>query len=242
MTRTADRLGSGTDPLAVAPAPRRPWLARLNVGHIVMVLAGLLAFLLVLVVLRERGETVQIAVAAQQIDAGTQLQRTDIRYASFTDVDEQLLQTFVSAEAVETAIAEGWIAARTIGAGAALTSSDFRLEAAGSGLRAMSLPVASAHAVNGAIVAGDRIDIIAVDRGIAQYVAVDVEVIAVSATSGSSRSGFALTVAVDDLTSLRLAAAINSASIEVVRSTGASPADADATYPAPGTDEAPDGG
>ena len=51
-----------------------------------------------------------------------------------------------------------------------------------------------------------------------------------------------MTVAVDDLTSLRLAAAINSASIEVVRSTGASPADADATYPAPGTDEAPDGG
>ena len=87
MTRTADRLGSGTDPLAVEPAPRRPLLSRLSLGHVIMILAGLLAFLLVLVVLRERGESFQIAVAAQQIDAGTQLQATDVRYASLTDAD-----------------------------------------------------------------------------------------------------------------------------------------------------------
>ena len=52
----------------------------------------------------------------------------------------------------------------------------------------------------------------------------------------------ALTIAVDDTTSLRLAAAINTASIDVVRSTGAAPADVDATYPARIVDEAADGG
>lgn len=242
MTRTADRLGSATDPLAVEPAPRRPLLSRLSLGHVIMVLAGLLAFLLVLVVLRERGETVQIAVAVDQIDAGTALQRGDVRYAALGNADEQLLQTFLTPEDIGVAVDDGWIATRTIAAGVALTSDDFRLEATASDLRAMSLPVASAHAVNGAIVAGDRVDIIAVDRGIAEYVAIDVEVIAVGASGTSTRSGFALTVAVDDATSLRLAVAINSAAIEVVRSTGATKADADATFPAPGGDEAADGG
>jgi len=242
MTRTADRLGSATDPLAVEPAPRRPLLSRLSLGHVIMVLAGLLAFLLVLVVLRSRGETVQIAVAADQIDAGTSLQRTDIRYAVLSDSDEQLLQSFLTVSEVGAAIDDGWIATRTIPAGVALTAGDFRLEATASNLRAMSLPVASAHAVNGAIVAGDRVDIISVERGTAEYVAIDVEVIAVSASGTSTRSGFALTVAVDDATSLRLAVAINSAAIEVVRSTGATQADADATYPPPIGDEATDGG
>ena len=242
MTRTADRLGSSTDPLAVEPAPRRPLLARLSLGHVIMVLAGLLAFLLVLVVLRERGETFQIAVTAAQVDAGTALQRSDIRYATLGDADEQLLQTFLTPDEIVAVIDEGWIATRSIAPGVALTADDFRLEAMASNYRAMSLPVASSHAVNGAIVAGDRVDIIAVDRGIAAYVAVDVEVISVSAATSSTRSGFALTVAVDDATSLRLAAAINSAAIEVVRSTGATTADADATYPVFTGDEAADGG
>ena len=242
MTRTADRLGSSTDPLVVEPAPRRPLLSRLSLGHVIMVLAGLLAFLLVLVVLRERGESIQIAVTSQQIDAGTSLQESDVRYTALGNADEQLLDAFLTPGEVAAVIDEGWIATRTIAEGVALSAADFRPETVVSELRAMSLPVASAHAVNGAIVAGDRIDIIAVDRGVAEYVAVDVEVIAVSAPTSSTRSGFALTVAVDSATSLRLAVAINAAAIEVVRSTGASAADADATYPPPSGDEAAGGG
>ncbi len=242
MARTADRLSSGVDALAVEPIPRRPLLSRISLGHLIMILAGLLAFLLVLVVLRERGESVQIAVTVEQIDAGTVLEPSDLRYVALGDADEQLLESFLTPEEVGVAVDQGWIASRTIAADVALTASDFRLEATASGLRAMSLPVASVHAVNGAIVAGDRIDIIAVDRGNAAYVAVDVEVVAVRVSSSSTRSGFALTVAVDAPTSLRLAAAINSAAIEVVRSTGATKADADATYPATGVDEAAVGG
>jgi Flp pilus assembly protein CpaB len=242
MTRTADRLASSTDPVSVEPVPRRPLVARLSVAHVVMILAGLLAFLLVLVVLRERGETLQIAVTVEQIDAGTSLQRSDIRFATLSDADEELLRTFLTPGEFAAVVDEGWIASRTIAAGVALSANDFRSEATSSSYRAMSLPVASAHAVNGAIVAGDRVDVIAVDRGIAAYVAVDVEVIAVSAATSSTRSGFALTVAVDDSTSLRLAAAINSAAIEVVRSTGAVKADAEATFPPVTGDEAADGG
>ena len=73
MTQTADRPDAMVGPFAVEPVPKRPLLRRLSLGHLIMVLAGMLAFLLVLAVLRERGEVLQIAVAVDQIDAGTAL-------------------------------------------------------------------------------------------------------------------------------------------------------------------------
>jgi Flp pilus assembly protein CpaB len=212
--------------MMVEPVRKRPLLSRLNLGHLIMVLAGLLAFLLVLAVLRERGDTFQIAVAAVDIEGGTTLDASDIRYADVSDTDEVLLLAFLGPDRVDRAISEGWIATRTIRAGIPLTTTDFRSEAVGSGLRVMSIPISPEHAVNGALVAGDRVDLISVRRGVASYVVTDVEVISVSAATSSVGSrGFSLTIAVDEGSSLEVASALNGGSLEVVRATGADPAD-----------------
>jgi Flp pilus assembly protein CpaB len=219
------------DPMLAEPVTKRPLLSRLSFGHLIMVLAGLLAFLLVLAVLRERGDTIRIAVAAVDIQGGTTLDASELRYAEVSDRDAALLQAFLSEATIERAVAEGWIATRTIRAGIPLTTTDFRSEAVGQGLRVMSIPIAPEHAVNGALVAGDRVDVIAVRRGVAEYVVTDVEVISVSAaTTSVGNRGFSLTIAVDEQTSLEVASAMNSGSLEVVRATGAAPADPDLVF------------
>jgi Flp pilus assembly protein CpaB len=90
----------------------------------------------------------------------------------------------------------------------------------------MSIPVEAAHAVGGALAAGDRLDVIEVDEGgQARYVVSGVEVLAVnrpdSGVIGAAGSSSSLTVAVDARQALRLAAAIRGQRFEVVRSTGA---------------------
>lgn len=242
MTKTADRTDAVAGPLAVDPVPRRPLRSRIALGHLVMVLAGILAFLLVLAVLRNRAETVEIAVTDVAIEAGAGLERSAIRYATIGDADADLLNGFLTPDEVDQALVEGWVAVRTVAVGVPLRPSDFRREDAASGLRAMSVPVGTTHAVNGAIVPGDRIDIIVVDRGTAGYVATDVEVIGVGAAPTSASGGFALTVAVDDATSLRLALAISDGAIQVVRATGAAPASPGAVYPEPPGGEVTGGG
>jgi Flp pilus assembly protein CpaB len=219
------------DPKVVEPVRKRPLLSRLSLGHLIMVLAGLLAFLLVLTVLRERGDTFQIAVAAVDIEGGTTLEASDIRYADVSDTDEVLLLAFLGPDRVDRAIQEGWIATRTVRAGIPLTTTDFRTEAVGSDLRVMSIPISPEHAVNGALVAGDRVDLISVRRGVASYVVTNVEVISVSAATSSVGSrGFSLTIAVDEESSLEVASALNSGSLEIVRSTGAETADPNRSF------------
>jgi hypothetical protein len=81
-------------------------------------------------------------------------------------------------------------------------------------------------------VAGDLVDVIVVRDGIARYVTTGAEVIA-AGDSGSgvgTRSGFTITLRVDAPTSLRLAAALNGGALEIVRSTGAEPADPAAAF------------
>ncbi len=92
-----------------------------------------------------------------------------------------------------------------------------------SGLRAMSVPVAVAHAAGGTIATGDRIDVISVSDGSAAYVVSDIEVIGVSDVDGGSFTvgEYHIVVAVDAAQALDLAAAIEADSIEIVRSTGA---------------------
>ena len=88
----------------------------------------------------------------------------------------------------------------------------------------MSLPIAVAHAAGGTIVAGDRIDVISVLDGSASYVATGIEVIGTSDVDGGSFGSigdYHIVVAVDATQALDLAEAIESGSLEMVRSTGA---------------------
>jgi Flp pilus assembly protein CpaB len=233
MTQTTSRAERSVEPVPADPVPKRPVVSRLSLGHLIMVLAGLLAFLLVLLVLRQQGETVEIAVTGAQVEAGTTLTAGQVNLVEVSATDASALGALLTPEVMAQIVDEGWVATRTLAPGVALSDGDFRPASAAIGLRAMSLPIDVDHAANGAIVVGDLVDVIVVRGTVAEYVVTSAEVIAVAVpTGGVSGGGFGLTLAVDAETSLRLAAALNGGSVEVVRSTGASPADPATRYDA----------
>lgn len=226
MTQTARRPDTSNGEWAVAPAPKRRLLSGISLGHIIMVISGILAFLLVLVVLRDRAEVVTVAVAVANIEAGTALVEQDVAMVEMGDADPELAAALLNQDAVQAAVSDGWVAAQTITAGTVLRESDFSPQLANTDLRAMSIEIDPGNAVNGAIGVGDRIDVITVRKGVARYVVTNAEVVAISGVDSSiSSSGFTVTIAVDGPTSLRLASALNLGDIEIVRSTGASPAE-----------------
>jgi len=206
-----------------AAAPRRSGRSRLSVGHVITLLAGLLATLLVFSVLRERDVTFRAAAAAAEIRAGTTVDRAALRLVD-VHVPDDVRGRLVAPATLGRL--RGWVATRTIEPGELLSRGDLRPPAAPSALRAMSIPVEAAHAVGGVLAAGDRVDVIQVDEGgQARYVVSGAQVLAVnrpdSGVIGAAASSSSITVAVDARQALKLAAAIRGQRFEVVRSTGA---------------------
>jgi hypothetical protein len=196
-------------------------MSRLSLGHVIMIVAGLAAFLLVFSLLRSRDETFEIATAAFELRAGTTANDGAFVYAELGGTDRNVLGTFLSPEQVARAIEEGWVVTRTVPAGDPVRMTDFRTEADPSELRAMSIPIDRGHAVAGVLQAGDLVDIIVVRKGVAAYVATGVEVLDVAGGDSQFAGGFSVTVAVDGSASLRLASAVRDGGIEIVRATGA---------------------
>lgn len=207
---------------------------RLSAGHLVMVVAALLATLVNYTVLRARDTTVRVAVAAEHIAAG---QPVTAAVFGFTDVraDEDVLASLLQPDQI--ARVEGWVTTTPVQPGAVVRASDLRAPSAPRAQRAMSVPIDPAHAVGGALRTGDRVDVIEVREGSARYLVTDAEVLAVPDPAGGSALGtalrtFSITLAVDDETALRLAIAIRDGHLEVVRSTGAARARVRAVTPA----------
>lgn len=189
----------------------------------ITLLAGLLAMLLVFSVLRERDTTFRVAVAGSEIRAGTVVGQAPFRLVN-VHVPADVRDALVDPAAL--AGLRGWVAARTIRPGEPVSRGDLRPPAAPSALRAMSIPVEAAHAVGGALAAGDRVDVVQVDEdGQARYVVSGAEVLAVNRPGtgviGAAAGSSSITVAVDARQALRLAAAIRGQRFEIVRSTGA---------------------
>jgi len=194
----------------------------LSLPHLVTLLAGLLAMLLVLVVLRGGDVTYRVAVAAREVRAGAPLARSALR---FTDLRAPgaIREQLIAPDGV--AGLQGWVATRTIRPGDLVTRGDFRPPAAAAQQRAMSVPVDPAHAVGGALEAGDRVDVVRVlDNGQAVFVVAGAQVLGVNRPDPSAigpAGAYSLTLAVSSQDALRLAAAIRGEKFEVVRSTGA---------------------
>lgn len=195
--------------------------SRFSLPHLVTLLAGLLAMLLVFAVLRGDEATSRVAVAAREVRAGAPLARSALR---FTDLRAPgtIAEQLIGPESL--ARLEGWIATRTIAPGDLVTRGDFRPPAAVAQQRAMSVPVDPAHAVGGALEAGDRVDVIRVlDSGQAVFVVAGAQVLSVNRPDPSTigpAGAYSLTLAVSSQDALRLAAAIRSEKFEVIRSTG----------------------
>ena len=211
--------------LVMAPAGRRrrPLRTRLASGHLLMVLAGVLTFVLVANALRSRDATVEVVVATTDVASGAVVDPAATRAVALP-ASSALRDSLVGPGLLR---AERWVAARRIVAGEPLARSALTRAAAPGGLRAMSIPVAPDHAAGGEVDVGDRVDVISADGPQPGYVVRNAEVIGVAPRRGSgglssSSSGqFYVTIAVEADPALRLAAAIRAGKLEILRSTGA---------------------
>lgn len=217
VTPLVDRRGAGTSPVAKPGRFRHP-----SLSHVLIALAVVLAFTFNFLALQDRDRTALVAVANTSLDAGTTLSAGDVRFvpidAGFEGIAslvEQDSWTSISGSVLTRPVPEGGVIA-----GDALTR-----PVGGDGLRSMSVPVAPEHAAGGKLEVGEVVDVISVGDGGPAYVVTGVEVVGVAAESGGigSVGGYFVVVAVDGAQALDLAGAIDSGSLEIIRSSGANP-------------------
>lgn len=210
---------------ARAPRPgraQRPW-ERLSVGHLVMVVAGLVGVVATLAALRSSGDATPVAVAARDILPGDVVTRDDVTFVDL-DATDAVLDTLVTDRDLSSF--EGSIAVHRIGEGDLVAVEGLAAEAAPGGLRSMSIPVDESRAVAGELEPGDRVDVLTVVDGEAVYAVQEAEVLAVDRPSTGALGGgieeFSVTVALDDEQALAVVSGIDGGSIVLARSTGAS--------------------
>ncbi|HJS72428.1 MAG TPA: hypothetical protein VJ858_06845 [Acidimicrobiia bacterium] len=181
----------------------------------------ILAFVLNLLVLQDRDGITMVAVADEALAVGAAIEPDVVRLVPI-DSGFAGLSDLITEDELESR--EGWVLSRSLDAGGLIDETVLVQPGPGSGLRSMSLPVPIEHAAGGDLAAGDRVDVISVVDGVAEFIAVDLEVLTASQMpSGSigSSSGYHVVVSVTSQDALELAAALDSGSIEVLRSTGA---------------------
>lgn len=209
--------GAGADGL---PSARRQLISRIRLGHVVMVLAAVFALVLNLLVLRDNRETIEVAVAAADISAGTTLSAAHLSLAEIP-ADDVLSARLVPGDAIDDWV--GQLMTRSVDGGEPILMADLLEVATRDGLRAMSIPIDQTQAVAGSIGAGDAVDVVLVVDGVATYIATDIQVLGVpdaGTNALGARTGYAPTVAVTATEALRIAAALDTGIVHLVRSTG----------------------
>lgn len=208
-----------------APSPPHRLLGRLSTGHLLMLLAGVVAAVANYAALTGGEGRTGVLVADAEIAAGDPLDAAALSTAEI-DPAGSLAESLVAAS--ERDDLDGAIAASRVEAGEPLRASDVQDAAAPDGQRAMSVPVDAPHAVGGALRPGDRVDVIETTGTEAAYLVTDAQVLAVPEGGDGGLeglSGFSVTVAVGADDALRLAEAVHEGELDVVRATGAGPAD-----------------
>ncbi len=201
---------------------RRPGRKRFSSTHLLIAVVAVLAFVLNFLALRSRDATVMVATAEGAVPQGAALTKDLVEFipisAGFAGIDSLLTEDIL-------ADFEGWASARPLEDGDLITAADLVEPGVAGGLRAMSLPVSPEHAAGGRLAVGDRVDVITVFQDTASYVATGLEVTGVANADPNSFSsaGHHVVVGVTAAEALRLAEALDSGSIEVIRSTGAPP-------------------
>jgi Flp pilus assembly protein CpaB len=197
----------------------------MSTGHVVMVLAGALGVLLTLSVLRAADDTRPMIAVARDIAPGTVIDSRALRITR-VHVDGAVRATLFDATALESL--KGKVAVERISAGSLLGRNALRTATDGGVPRAMSFPIPRSRAVGGALVVGDRVDVLGVRRntGRSGYVATDVQILAFASRGSGPLEGSddaSVTIAVDSGEAARLASALEVGTITLVRATGAAP-------------------
>lgn len=206
-----------------SPVGHRGLAGRVSAGHVLMVAAGVLAFLTNFVLLRGGDDSVPVVAAAVDLEPGRIVGGGDLRTVRLSAGGE-VLGSLVAGDALDAVV--GKVVLRRLSAGELFRPDDVGTPAAPLGRRAMAVPVEPDHAVGGSLRVGDRVDVIVVSSGAAEYVLTSAEVLDVSSGERgafAAPGGFYVVVAVDAEDALRLAEAIRAGTLEVVRSTGSRP-------------------
>jgi len=207
---------------AASPRTRRGVLGRFSSGHLVMVVAGLVAAVLGFAVLRHEPSGVLVAVAAHDLRAGESVTSDDFRMARI-DAPSDVLDTLLRPRDVRAV--KGRVTTASVAAGDLVVRTQLHQRAAPGGLRAMSLPIDAALAVAGRLEPGDRVDVLFAGASSASIIVPDALVLAVDARArggiGESSSPFTVTLAVTAQQTQLLAAAIADGDVSIARTTGA---------------------
>jgi len=199
----------------------RNLLSRLNLGHVVMLLAAISALVLNLAILRGNDATIEVAVAATDVRVGTSLTEGHLAFAE-VPADDVLSSRLIPSDRAGQLV--GQLATRSIADGEPILESDLLAVDNRDGLRAMSIPIEESRAVSGRLSSGDSVDIVLVQDGIATYVATGIKVLDVPSSETNAlgaRTGYSPTVAVNATEALRIAAALDTGEVHIIRSTGA---------------------
>lgn len=229
---THRRQRASTHPLRPHRRPGRKALSeRLTLNVVIGLVAALLAFVLAASLLSDRREMMTVAVARERIAVGAVI-TPDMVTSEQVPADTGFASSLVPFSRVG---AGTLVATRTLQSGEPLTSSAVGASGTASGQRVMSISLKTWQAANGEIQIGDQVDVIETTKTGARYVLTHAAV--VGRSSGTEGGGLAgglrtgdlvISVEVDSAQALDLAAAIETGTITVVRSTGAPPVEATA--------------
>lgn len=192
-------------------------------SHILIGLAAVLAFGFNYLALQNRDASTLVAVADAPIAEGTPFSADVVRFVALPSDFEGITHLI---DEVDLSRLDGWIVSRSVAEGELVDRAIVIRPGANDGLRTMSIPVPIEHAAGATLVVSDRVDVISIVDDAPTFVATDLEVVSIAETSQGGLSGvgpYHLVVAVTSDEALVLARAIDDGSIEVVRSTGASP-------------------
>jgi Flp pilus assembly protein CpaB len=199
-----------------------------------MILSGLLAAAIFLFATAQSGSKTSITVITKHIDPGQTI-TPEFLGEQGVSVDKAQLDRMVRFDTRSQYT--GFVATAALEPGDILMKSMVIRPAADNGGRAMSIAVDKAHAVNGDLKAGDRVDVIDATTTPAAYVVQNIEVLVVNNSNDGAigaSSSFSIAVSVDSEQAARLSTTIKGGKFDVVRSTGAAPADNTVSTPQAG--------
>jgi Flp pilus assembly protein CpaB len=191
-----------------------------------MVLAGTLGVLLTLAVIRSADASRPVLVVAKDLPAGAVIGDDDVRVTQVA-AGRAVMATLVSAG--EAPSLHGTVTATALRAGTLLTRAVLQAQDAQGSARVMSFALPKSRAVAGKLVPGDRVDVVAVERdtGRSGFVVTNAQVVGVdSAGSGPLAGGtddLTVSIVVDGESPAGIAAALDTATVTLVRATNARP-------------------
>ena len=188
--------------------------------HVLVVELALAAAVANIAVLRGTDRANEVLVVVNEVAAGSPIGLDDLRVEAVA-VGSETLGSLVDATALIGL--DGLVATRTLSPGEPLLAGDTVSPLSGDVQRSMSIPVSYETAVGGALVPGDRVDVVGVFDDGARFLAQGLAVLAVPEDDGLGGTNFAPTVAVDPDTALAITQALEEGKVHLLRSTGAQP-------------------